>query len=247
MRASGAGDPPPSVAGGLTGGLTGGMTGGLEALELGRVRAVAGGRGRAAELASEAARAEGASTTATRSGRRADRSAIGATSRRRVAGGLAVAADQAEEGGPLLRVEGDQQPHRRGPAAAGQPRRRPPTVPAGGRAAGRARGELGQGPGLAAGWAALGGVCWTGGQEPLGSWGITRVLSSWLLRGSLGCWPRWWSHTTGAASARATFGCRRAVGCCDRPWFAPWFAVRAGRLAAAVLSTPSEPPSLLHR
>jgi hypothetical protein len=40
----------------------------------------------------------------------------------------------------------------------------------------------------------------SGGQKPLGSCRITRFLSSWLLRGSLGCWPRWWSHTIGAAS-----------------------------------------------
>jgi hypothetical protein len=128
MRVRGDGWPPPSVAGGMTGGLTGGMPGGSAALELGRVGAVAGGWGRAAELASEAARAEGASTTATLSGRRADRSAIGAIPRRGVAGGLAMAADQAEQAGPFLGVGGDEQPHGGLPAAAGEPREGPLAV-----------------------------------------------------------------------------------------------------------------------
>jgi hypothetical protein len=77
-------------------------------LELGRMRLSPGGRGRAAELASEAARAEGASHTATHRGRRADCSAIHATSRGGVAGSVAAVADQGEQPSPLLRMQGDQ-------------------------------------------------------------------------------------------------------------------------------------------
>jgi hypothetical protein len=61
----------------------------------------------AAELASEAARAEGASIAGTLSGRRADRSTMLATPRLGVAGGLAMAADQVEQPGPFLGVGGD--------------------------------------------------------------------------------------------------------------------------------------------
>jgi hypothetical protein len=132
--------------------MTGGLPGRSAALE----RPAPGCGRQAAELASEAARAEGASTSGMRSGRRADRSAIGGTSRRGVAGGLAAASDQAEQTGPLLRMEGDQQPDRCGSAAAGYPRGHPATVPAGGRAASQVRGVFGQRPVLAAARAALG-------------------------------------------------------------------------------------------
>jgi hypothetical protein len=108
----------------MTGGMTGGLPGGSSRPER---RNFGVGR-QAAELASEAARAEGASTTATRGGRRADPSAILATPRRGVAGGLAMAADQAEQPGPFLGVGGDQQPHGGLPTAAGEPREGPLAV-----------------------------------------------------------------------------------------------------------------------
>jgi hypothetical protein len=178
---------------------------------LGRVRPSPGGRGRAAELASEAARAEGASTTATRRGRRADRSAIRPTAHRGVAGGLEAAGDLAEQPGPLLRIQGissrtDVARRRLASRAAArrQPWQQEAEWPA--RVANSAKG-------LASSQAAqrFAGTCWTGGQEPLGSWGITRFLSWWLLRGSLGCWPRRCWRTAGAAcvSGRA----RRLVMC----------------------------------
>src|SRR6266508_3155907 len=138
MRVRGGGAPPPWGGGGMTGGMRGGLPGGSTRLEW---RTPGAGR-QAAELASEAARAEGASHPATQSGRRADRSAILATSRRGVVGGLAATSDQGEQPGPLLRVQGDQQPHRRLPTPARQPRDGTLAVLAVGEAAGRGRGEV---------------------------------------------------------------------------------------------------------
>jgi hypothetical protein len=98
--------------------MTGGLPGGSKAPKWSKP----GVWREAAELASAAARAEGASTTGEPSNRRVDGSDTAATSPRAVGVGLAVAADQAEQAGPLLGVGGDQQPHGRGSAAARQPR-----------------------------------------------------------------------------------------------------------------------------
>ena len=135
----------------MPGGLPGRLPGGSKALEGSR----AGVRQEAAELASEAARAEGASIPDTLCSRQADRSGTAATARR-VAGGLAAAdqAEQAEQAGPLLWMSGDQRPHRRGPASAGQPRDGPLAVSAVG-GAGRGGGEVGAWLDLRAGRVAL--------------------------------------------------------------------------------------------
>jgi len=82
----------------------------------------------AAELASEAARAEGASISSQPSRRRADVSGTVATTPRGGGGRLTAAADQPEQAGPLLGVRGDQQPHGGLPAAAGEPREGPLAV-----------------------------------------------------------------------------------------------------------------------
>src|SRR6266540_3438585 len=140
MRVRREGDPPPPLAGGMPGGMPGGMTGGLPGGSAASKRRTLGAR-RAAELASEAARAEGASAHGEPS-RRADRSLTVATSLRRDGGGPALATHQAAQAGPLLGVRGDQQPHGGGPAAAGQPRDRPPTVGASGGDVGRGRGPV---------------------------------------------------------------------------------------------------------
>jgi hypothetical protein len=187
MRLSREGDPPPSGAGGMPGGTTGGLPGGSAASGLGRVRLSSGGRGRAAELASEAAPAEGASTTATRRGRRADRSAIQTTAR---GAWLAARRPPTRASSPARscgcraissRIAAARRRLASRPAARRQAWQREVERPAGlvrNSARGLAWPQAGQ---------RLAGACWTGGQEPLGSWGITRFLSSWLLRGSLGC------------------------------------------------------------
>jgi hypothetical protein len=101
----------------MPGELPGGMPWGSKTPErsnLGRYR-------EAAELASEAARAEGASIPGEPSGGRADGSGTAATSPRPAGAGLAPAADQAEQAGPLLGVRGDQQPHGGSAPAASEP------------------------------------------------------------------------------------------------------------------------------
>src|SRR6266571_7819502 len=130
MRPSRDGWAPPAGAGGMPGGLPGGMPGESKTPK----RREPDSWRETAELASEAARAEGASTPAEPSSRRAGRSPTVATSRRAEGGWLAAGADEAEQAGPLLRVGGDQQPHRRGPAPARQPRDDPLAVVAGGAA-----------------------------------------------------------------------------------------------------------------
>jgi hypothetical protein len=94
--------------------LPGGLPGGSEALE----RRTPGAGRQAAELASEAARAEGASTPGEPGLRVGCSPTVASSPRGR--GGLAPASDQAEQASPLLGVGGDQQPHGRGPAAARQ-------------------------------------------------------------------------------------------------------------------------------
>jgi hypothetical protein len=74
----------------------------------------------AAELASEVARAEGASITGKPRGQQATESSTAATSMR-PAGAELVGAHQAEQAGPFLGMSGDQQPYRRSAAPAGQP------------------------------------------------------------------------------------------------------------------------------
>jgi hypothetical protein len=75
----------------------------------------------AAELASAAARAEGASITGTLSGRRADDSGTAATSPQVGSAELATATDQVEQADPLRGMGGDQQPHGGGWPAARRP------------------------------------------------------------------------------------------------------------------------------
>src|SRR6266511_245198 len=118
MRVSGNGWPPPSGAGGMPGGLPGAMPGGSKAPK----RSNPGSRREAAELASEAARAEGASIPGRRRTRRRVGSGIPATPLRAVDAALATGAHPAEHANPLLGVSGDQQPHGGLPAAARQPR-----------------------------------------------------------------------------------------------------------------------------
>ena len=101
----------------MPGGLTGGMPGRPKAPKQSNL----GSWREAAELASEAARAEGASIPGEPSGGRADGSGIAATSSRPAGAGLAPAADQAEQAGPLLGVRGNQQPHGGSAPAAGEP------------------------------------------------------------------------------------------------------------------------------
>src|SRR5215207_2508515 len=125
MRVSGDGWPPPSGAGGMPGGTPGGMPGGSRRLERGKL--VAGRE--AAELASEAARAEGASIPGTRTRERWVGSGMPATSFGVTGGDLASGAHQAEQAGPLLGIGGDQQPHRRSAASASEPRGGPLAVP----------------------------------------------------------------------------------------------------------------------
>jgi hypothetical protein len=134
--------------------MPGGMTWGMPWVSKPLKRSKPGAYREAAELASEAARAEGASIPDTLCSRQADRSGTAATSRR-LAGGLAAAADQAEQAGPLLWMSGDQRPHRRGPASAGQPRDGPLAVSAVEGGAGRGGGEVGAWLDLRAGRVAL--------------------------------------------------------------------------------------------
>src|SRR6266545_80984 len=118
MRPSGDGRPPPARAGGMPGGLPGGMPGGSKAFKRSKPPAWR----EAAELASEAARTEGASIPGEPSSRRAARSAIVATTLWPGATDLAAAAHDAEQAGPFLGMGRNQQPYGGCPAAAGEPR-----------------------------------------------------------------------------------------------------------------------------
>src|SRR5215218_7375669 len=117
MRLSWDGWGPPSGAGGMPGG----MSGGSQTPE----RSKPGAGREAVELASEAARAEGASNSGEPRGGRADHSGTAATTLR--AGGveLAPGAHQAKQAGPFLRMGGDQQPHSGSASPASQPGRGP--------------------------------------------------------------------------------------------------------------------------
>src|SRR6266545_4511148 len=197
MRVSGNGWPPPSGAGGMPGGLPGAMPGGSKAPK----RSNPGSWREAAELASEAARAEGAFIPDKPSSRRATGSCIGATSHR--AGGADLsAAHQAEQAGPLLGMGGNQQAHGGSAAPARQPGDRSRAVSAVGGGAVRDGGKLGAWLDLLAGRT----VFALGGLERGAHAGRLvvhrRVLSSWPMRGAVGAWPRWCWRTTEAVLSR---------------------------------------------
>jgi hypothetical protein len=101
----------------MPGGLTGGLPGGSR-----RPKRSKPGAGRqAAELASEAARAEGASIAGECSRRRRAGSGISATTLWAIGVDLVSAADQGEQAGPLLGMGSNEQAHGGSASSARQP------------------------------------------------------------------------------------------------------------------------------